>query len=57
MTHVSPSVLWTFGCRADALNESELVHVLNCVDCRQLLEGIEEALDEIAEEQGDQAIN
>jgi len=57
MTHVPPAVLWTFGCCADSLNEIELEHILNCVDCKRLLEQIEEALNEIAEEHGDQTIN
>ena len=57
MTHVSPAVLWTFGCCVDSLNDIELEHVLNCVDCKRLLEQIEEALNEIAEEHGDQTIN
>jgi len=57
MTHVPPAVLWTVGCCADSLNEIELEHILNCVDCKRLLEQIEEALNEIAEEHGDQTIN
>jgi len=57
MTQVSPAVLWTFGCCVDSLNDIELEHVLNCVDCKRLLEQIEEALNEIAEEHGDQTIN
>ena len=56
MTHVSPSVLWTFGCRAEALNDVELEHVLSCMDCIQLLEEIEEALEQIAH-QHSQTIN
>jgi hypothetical protein len=57
MSHVSPSVLWTFGCRAEALNDIELEHVLNCLDCKQLLDQIEEALEQIAHEHGSQTIN
>jgi hypothetical protein len=56
MTHVSPSVLWTFGCRAEALNDVDLEHVLRCLDCIQLLEEIEEALEQIAHEHS-QTIN
>jgi len=57
MSHVSPSVLWIFGCRAEGLSQIELEHVLRCADCNRLLEQIEETLDEIAEEQASQTVN
>ena len=47
----------TFGCRAEALNDIELEHVLNCLDCKQLLDQIEEALEQIANEHSSQTIN
>jgi hypothetical protein len=46
-----------FGCRAESLNDVELEHVFNCMDCNRLLEEIEEALNDIAGERGDQTIN
>jgi hypothetical protein len=57
MTHISPGALWTFGCGAESLNDVELEHVLTCLDCSRFLVEIEEALNEIAGEKGDQTIN
>lgn len=57
MTHVPPSALWTFSCRAEALSEIEMDHLRNCADCKRLLDGIEKALEEIAEEQCSQTVN
>jgi hypothetical protein len=57
MNHVSPATLWTYGCRANALNDVELEHVLTCVECERLLGQIEETLDEIAHERSVQIIN
>jgi len=57
MTHISPGALWTFGCGAESLNDVELEHVFTCLDCSRFLVEIEEALNEIAGEKGDQTIN
>jgi hypothetical protein len=57
MTHVSLAALWTYGCRVHALNDVELEHVLVCVECERLLDEIEDALNDIADEQRDPTIN
>ena len=57
MTHVSPAALWTYGCRVHALNDVEFEHMLLCVECERLLDEIEEALNDIADEQHDPTIN
>ncbi len=46
MGHVSPTALWTYGCRVHALSDVELEHVLGCFECDRLLDEIEEALSE-----------
>ena len=56
MGHVSPTALWTYGCRVHALSDVELEHVLSCIECDRLLDEIEEALNEIAGGR-DQTIN
>ena len=48
MVHVSPTHLWTYGCRAYALSDAELEHVLSCVECGRLIDEIEQALSDIA---------
>jgi hypothetical protein len=48
MQHVSPSALWTYGCRVHPLSDVEMEHVMSCIECDQLLDQIEHALDEIA---------
>jgi len=56
MSHVSPAALWTHGCRAHALSDVEMEHVMICVECDRLLDEIEDALNEIAGP-ADQTIN
>jgi len=51
MNHVPSDALWTFSCRATALNALQLQHLLTCVECERLLDQIEETLDDIAAEQ------
>jgi len=57
MTHLSPGTLWEFGCGMHLLKDDDLVHLLICDECGQLLDQIEESLDKIADQQRDALVN
>ena len=48
--HVDPLVFWQCACGGPVLSERDCEHVMGCVACETLADGIKEGLDTIIEE-------